>query len=381
MILKSIRFTEYVNRPEVWYLEKFLVEKINLIVGKNASGKTRTLNVISNLSNLVSGYRKLSFQSGDFQLTFKKNNKITKYILKYEDAKITKEQLIVNGKRVLNRGKGGRGFIYAAQLDKEMKFQTPENELACVARRDSVQHPFFEELYQWGKASRHFYFGGKMGQDFYAVLKKSPQEEPLDYKATDLVVSFLKKGIEKYGSKLVKAIKEDMGSIGYRIDDIGLTPIPGIRIQADVVSDVLGIYAKEVDLKGRVNQLSMSQGMFRALSLIIQLNLSILAGPPSCIFIDDIAEGLDYERSTNLIKLLMKKAEDSPFQLIMATNDRFVMNSVPLEYWSVIQRSGQKCKLFNHQNAKKIFNEFKFTGLNNFDFFATDFYTKGLKRE
>ena len=57
----------------------------------------------------------------------------------------------------------------------------------------------------------------------------------------------------------------------------------------------------------------------------------------------------------------------------MATNDRFVMNNVPLECWTVLQREGQKCAVYNYNNSKDFFEEFKFTGLNNFDFFATDF--------
>jgi len=57
----------------------------------------------------------------------------------------------------------------------------------------------------------------------------------------------------------------------------------------------------------------------------------------------------------------------------MATNDRFVMNTVPLEYWSVLERRGAVVKVHNRENAKQKFEDFRFTGLNNFDFFASDF--------
>ena len=96
------------------------------------------------------------------------------------------------------------------------------------------------------------------------------------------------------------------------------------------------------------------------------------------MLIDDIGEGLDFERSTALIKLLIDKAKESAVQLIMTTNDRFTMNSVPLEYWSVIHRVGGKCRVFNYDNSRKIFDEFVYTGLSNFDFFATEFYEKGF---
>jgi hypothetical protein len=38
-------------------------------------------------------------------------------------------------------------------------------------------------------------------------------------------------------------------------------------------------------------------------------------------------------------------------------------------------------KLHNTHNSKEIFDDFKFTGLNNFDFFATQFYIEGFGDE
>ena len=58
-------------------------------------------------------------------------------------------------------------------------------------------------------------------------------------------------------------------------------------------------------------------------------------------------------------------------QLITSTNDRFVMNNVPLEYWCVIQRISNVSKIYNHRNAKKQFDNFGLTGLSNFDFFSS----------
>ena len=52
---------------------------------------------------------------------------------------------------------------------------------------------------------------------------------------------------------------------------------------------------------------------------------------------------------------------------------RFIMNAVPLESWSLLRREGGDCRVYNYRNSKKIFDDFKFTGLNNFDFLAVDF--------
>lgn len=47
------------------------------------------------------------------------------------------------------------------------------------------------------------------------------------------------------------------------------------------------------------------------LSLIVHFNYYEFAKIPGVVLIDDIGEGLDYERSTKLIKLLISKAEKS----------------------------------------------------------------------
>ena len=103
------------------------------------------------------------------------------------------------------------------------------------------------------------------------------------------------------------------------------------------------------------------------------MNYSILAKTSNCLLIDDIGEGLDFERSSIHISLLRQKASNSDVQLIMATNDRFVMNSVPLESWSVLRRDGNHVRVNNYQNSAKLFDRFKKTGLANFDLLTTDF--------
>jgi predicted ATPase len=148
---------------------------------------------------------------------------------------------------------------------------------------------------------------------------------------------------------------------------IGGLPPPG---------EPVSLAIKEKDLPGAVEQHTVSQGMFRALSLIIQLNFGLMSRRAACILVDDIGEGLDFERSCAIIDLLRRKARDSAVQLIMSTNDRFVMNKVPLEEWCLLQRTGNKVCVRNYRNSKEAFDRFKVTGLNNFDFLATDFIDK-----
>lgn len=372
MQLETITYAQFEGKPEEWSITDFSFGNINLIVGKNATGKSRTLNIIQALGNLVSGYIKLQFKSGNYKALFNEDGEKLIYFLKYEKSKVIEEKLVIGSTTKLDRGPRGEGTIYAVKEKRDMKFQAPPSELACVNRRDSVQHPFFEDLHKWGKNLRSYLFGTSLGRDHYAVFRKDKEEEKLNLKDTKQTVAIFKKGQKKYSKEFIDNIKTDMTKVGFNLDNITVGSPISITFQ-NLLEPPEGILVKEGDLKGTTDQNSISQGMFRALSLIIQLNYSLLASVPSCILIDDIGEGLDYERASALIKLLIDKAKKSCVQLIMSTNDRFVMNNVPLEYWSIMRRFPNESKIYNYKNSRKQFDDFELTGLNNFDFFTSDF--------
>lgn len=384
MRLKSISYNQFEGEPNQWILEKFSLVNINLLVGKNATGKSKTLSIIKSLGNLVAGDIKLHYRSGNYEVKFDNASEPITYFLKYEDSKVVAEKLIIGSKIKLDRGLNGEGKIWSEESKRYMKFQAPDSELACVNRRDSIQHPFFEDLYQWGKGLRTYYFGQKMGQDHLLVSKKEDGEHQINLKDTNLATAIFYEGEKEFGNAFTEGIVCDMRALGFEIDEINLGQPSGLIIKGPFIEKPQGFIVKEHDLPGNTEQSDMSQGMFRAFSLIIQLNYSQLASIPSCILIDDIGEGLDYDRSTALIRLIIEKAKTSSIQLIMSTNDRFVMNNVPLEYWAVMKRLSNKTKIYNYENTKKKFDDFELTGLSNFDFFSSglnELYEEDLKKE
>ena len=377
MFLESIKYAEFERTRREWKLEEFALDNINLIVGKNATGKSRILNLIGNFANLLCGYRKMVFLSGNYEVTFDNNGKKIWYVLKYERSKILSEKLTTDSKVYLNRTARSTGKIYYEKERRNLEFQIPVNELAVFARRDSIQHPFLDDLYSWGKSVTHYRFGTTLGQDRLAVFAEAgdrEREQAVDLKDTHGVVVIFRKGIAELKERFVDSIIKDMGTIGYDLQHISLAKPYGLVVHGAAMGRPIGLQVHESDLRAGTDQGKMSQGMFRALSLIVQITYSQLTSTPSCILVDDIGEGLDYERSSALIKLLVEKARGKSIQLIMATNDRFVMNSVPLEYWAIIDRTGGKCRIYNYRNSRKIFEDFKLTGLNNFDFFSSNYY-------
>jgi hypothetical protein len=187
-----------------------------------------------------------------------------------------------------------------------------------------------------------------------------------------------------HGKTFVDKVIADFNQVGYDISDIDIGPLRSIQLKGQTPElDVIGLRVKERNLQCHTDQSDMANGMYRALSIIIHFNFYELEGIPGTVLIDDIGEGLDYERSTELIKLLISKIESGllDIQLIMSTNDRFVMNVVDLKYWQIIDRSGNEVRYFNIKNSAKFFEDFRFTGLANFDFFSSGFFKTGYDEQ
>jgi energy-coupling factor transporter ATP-binding protein EcfA2 len=393
MKLDIINYCQNKGLPSEWRLEGGQFGNINLIVGRNASGKSKILKSINLIAGLLFGDTnpKGKRYSKEWTLIFDSSGEIDKkeYILKIEDGKVIQEKFIIGSKPYLDRNQSGEGSIWAEKLGDYLEFQTPIDEIAAVKRRDSIQHPFFEELYTWANSSRYYQFGTDLGKTSVMVTKSQKIDvvkNNTDFRDSDQVIGIFKCGQEDLKQPFIEAITSDMSCIGYNISDIG-TKIPSQLTPDDEKDEFFlegepqYLYIKESELSEKTEQFDMSQGMFRALSLIIQVNYSLMAKKPSCILIDDIGEGLDFERSSAIIKLLIEKVKNSTVQLVMTTNDRFIMNGVPLEYWSVIERKPGVAKLHNIHNSQQIFEDFKFTGLNNFNFFSTEFYLEGFGEE
>jgi len=385
MILKSMKYIRFKGLKGEWSIEGKPVEgkynqwltfePVNLIVGKNASGKTKTISAIRQIADLLSGavnMSELMINTFKYELIFTKGDVDVLYNLDCKNGKVIQETLKIGNEYKLNRKKGE---LYYSELGKMLSFETDDNLLA-ISRRDSKQQPFFEDLSNWGQNVNYYRFGGQLGKGtFLKDTNTIKQGDKIDLKDTDKVAGVFISGIQEFGESFESKIISDMEIIDYLLSKIEPKTLKYIPIAA------FGISVLESDLDEYTDQREMSQGMFRALSLIIQMNYSILANKPDCILIDDIGEGLDYERSKKLIDLIIYKAENTRIQVIMSTNDRFVMNKIPLKYWSIIKRMKNKAIFYNYKNSEKVFNEFAYTGLNNFEFFATDFYIHGFGNE
>jgi energy-coupling factor transporter ATP-binding protein EcfA2 len=367
MRLKLIKYSEWVGQPQEWVLEGLALGTKNLLVGKNASGKSRSLNVINSLAALIAGLRGPTM-SGTYECVFEHQDTTYLYYLQSADQQVVAEKLRVNDKTMLERAEGGVGEIWADQVDggSTMKFQTPTKEISVFARRDLIQHPFLEPLYEWATSVRHHQFGTNMGKDSFAVFQ--PGAPKVNDRDQNLVVGVFRDAEREFKNRFIDSLKSDMDAVGYAIEHFEL----GAAVSAVLPSEFVGLRVKERDLPGLTDQIGMSQGMYRVLSLLIYVNYFQLKNIASCVIVDDVGEGLDFDRSCRLIHLLRRKTDEFNLQIILATNDRFIMNEVPLEEWSFLQRQGNHVRIRNIENSRAIFESFKFTGLSNFSFLELD---------
>lgn len=378
MRLQSVYFSENEGGKQEWVLEGLTLGAINLIVGKNSSGKSRALNVISALANFLMRSRPLS-GSLSFSCQFEHDGKAYQYLFNVVEQNVLSEKLIIDDVVYLDRGEGGIGTIKAEAMNfAEIRFQTPTNELAAASRRDSIQHSFLEPLYEWASSLRHYHFGSSLGKESYTLFHSAGQK--VDERDENAAVGIFRDGKKEYPEEFLAAVLKDMASIDYHLESIDIIAPLAVRF-VGLPGEAVGLCVKEKDLPGLTDQISMSQGMYRVLSLLIHVNFFQLKKTATCVLVDDIGEGLDFDRSCRLIDLLRHKAHQSNIQLILSSNDRFIMNQVPLEEWSVLQRKGNHVKVRNYSNSREIFEDFKFTGLSNFSFLEMDIINESATDE
>lgn len=377
MRLLNLSYGEYLNTDKAWEFESFDLNTINLVVGKNASGKSRVLHTIHGLSKLFVNDI-TPFANVNYSAMLEHAGRNYQYNVEIAEAEVRKESLFIDNHKYLDRDAEGTGKIRGEEIKDFIKFKIPKNQLA-ISRRDEIQHPTLDALYWWASELKYLPFTGDLDKRNLII----PNSINIDLKnnSDSIAIAIFEKGKAEFNQQFEDAIIQDMKDIGYQLESIEFGKMQDIKILQPFPSELFGLLIKEKDLQSKISQLNMSDGMFRALASLIHFNYYSLKKEHGLVVIDDIGEGLDFDRATKLIKKLVAKAEETDIQLIMSTNDKFVMNSVPLKYWQILNRNGSHIKILNSQNTREIFDEFRFTGLNNFDFFSGDFINGPMEDE
>lgn len=372
MALKSLSYSEYEGSGEYWKFESCVFSSINLIVGKNSTGKSRLISILSAFCDILNLRRKDIYQEGKFSAEVEIDNKNYSVKISFADGKVVHESLSVDGDEVLIRDADGKGKIYYVQEDSKIGFQIANNALALQQKQDVMQHPFLAKLAEWAAGAVTYYFNKSFSNNTAVILSNllNGPRNVFVGDGADVVRSY-SKAYESFGRDFDNAVIADMKLLGYNLSEFHAEDIRRHLNGLEISEPLIGFVAYDSDIGIGIPQTKMSQGMYRALSLVIEMNIVSFAREKTIIFIDDIGEGLDFERSVVLLDIIIKHAKNSNCQIFMTTNDRFVMNHIPLEYWIILQRKKSIVSSFTERTNREEFDDFKYMGLSNFDFFSS----------
>lgn len=366
MILQRLEYIQHKGEPEQWEVRDLVFDpRINLIVGQNATGKTRVMNVLKNLAAQIAG-KIPRLSSGEWTLTFETRTKESFQMhCEVVDGEVLQEVIELGQEEVLSRQRE-MGRITSRDPLETKEYEPPREKLTVHVRRDKKEYPYLEELFHWADSYHGFMFGSRRPSEF--LVGAGVESAPLKSleSVPHLLRAALRDGVQP------ETIVSDMRKVGYRLKDVAVKELKPI--------DVLSVALREEDLHCEVTQNEISAGMFRALSAVVIVNLLLQQNKPCTLAIDDIGEGLDFERSMNLMKLLLKKTKMSDIQLMLTSNDRHLLNAVDVQSWNILEREGGKVQAFNYANSKEAFDDFAMTGLSNFDFLSGQMYKETKAR-
>lgn len=345
-------YCRLVNRG--WMAEHLDMFSQNLLVGKNAVGKSTVIRSLSYSASLLSQRRLLDDQDALFcVLAVEDEHFKSIYRFAWKDAKIHSEHLMViydNGERKVWIERTLDEAIFDGVV-----VNPPQDKLLINLKRDTVLYPEIESVISWAENVDAFSFN------------------EFDIDGDERLYSrFIKGGNNLYS--MVKALSPESienvistaANLGYHLE----------KIEPVEFADIKKVMFTENGVGGPLFDFDLSKGMFRTLYLLIYLEYVAQSGKPATLLIDDLCEGLDYDRSTKLGKYVFDYCSENDIQLIATSNDSFLMDVVDLNYWSILQRDGSKVSAINHKNHPELFEDFSFTGLNNFDLLSSDFIAR-----
>jgi ABC-type Na+ transport system ATPase subunit NatA len=359
-----MRILKFSYKDENWELKNLEFDLISLIVGRNATGKSRTLFYLNSLIKILK-QSSLLLTKGEFNVKFQKDDStIFSYYLKLNSGSrsqpvIISEHLKINDKLVLQRIPDHEAKILNVLTDNLDTINPPNNKLVIHVNRDVKKHPFLEDLSAWAEQSCGFKFAS-ITTDFHNVTFETGIST-----------------IDDISSLFNALSSEDKSQVISELSQIGFS-VEKLYVEKGASVDYLQV--KEAGIENIIDEDELSQGMLRSIYLTIFTRFLISGKKTSTIIIDDLCEGLDYDRATKLGRMIFSLCQENNIQLIAASNDMFLMDVVELEYWNVLQREGSVVTALNEKNSPDLFESFKFTGLSNFDFFSSDFIPQKIER-
>lgn len=341
MYIKSFEYKDSFS----WELDTIHFNKVNLIVGKNAVGKSKTLSALVEVAKFIKGEGSVDAASHKCHIVFSDDNgKEIAYSYDWFKGEIVTETMMVGNKIVISRDDE------KALLNGDF-INPPTNKLIIQTQRDTNRFPEFETVISWAEHTRGFSFSDLTSYHSYSIpsmfsdkMKFEELYEKIDQAKEDFIV-------------------QTMRNLGYRIKEVAKLDLTQYKI----------IYLSEEDVMMPLLPHSLSNGMVRVFYMLTYLAFIATVEGAKTFLVDDLGEGLDFSRSSKLSKVIFDYCQSNDIQLIVTSNDNFMMNAVDLNNWIILQRTGNKVESFSSKTHPEMFIKFRKMGLSNFDMLSTDY--------
>ena len=223
--------------------ELFPLKPVNLLVARNATGKTRTIRAFLNVTSFLQMKKSfMDIRSFEAALKFTSSEDAEwkmDYKFKINNGIVEKEVLVVNEKMLINRSKT------SAKYDTT-KINPPSEKLVVQIRRDKELYPEIEQLMTWADGVTSLSYSDITP---FTILDSGKFHNP--YNFSDLVES------------LSQAEKQEVLSVakrlGYNIAQIKtVEATKGIKL----------VQLKERSVTNEMTEMQLSSGMLRTLYLL-----------------------------------------------------------------------------------------------------------------
>ena len=201
-----------------WSVDELSLMDINLVVGKNAIGKSRVVKLIHKAASIINGIAIDDSFNGatsvtEWQLHFETaNGSSLKFDFTSSLDMFTSEKIYLDEQLVLDRTREQTQiFSYSSKKSKKSKksnkfisIAPPIDRLTLHVRRDQLEFPFFEDIVKWAKQLRLF--------DFTAIDPLDSTSKSLEYHPVNL--------LEKLNTVSKAKVILEFNKIGYQIKDV-----------------------------------------------------------------------------------------------------------------------------------------------------------------
>lgn len=353
--IKEITFEERENKTLYWRADTLKFDDLNLIIGPNASGKTQFLRRVAYIkeihtANLATRNIKTNFKTSvKFELSDHDQNEQKKqitYKIEVSPGPTIHEEIFDDSGAHYFKVKNNEAFLYDEISKTEKSFLF--NNSTSITKQVRTLGTSFQTISLIGDFFQSILFlhADKFNLSSIRLGKHEiiPSEDMENISSVVLNWKNSYPGLYKQLFSTYKTFFESVKDF----DKKALVNAPQ--------EEILALIEDGVNEKIPITE--MSSGMVRILSILAlplvrnlpfkQLSVKFT---PSLILIDEIDNGLDYERIGLIIDHL--RGESEFYQIVVSSHSPVVCNFIEPQYWRVFRRKGVEVKITSPMDVEE----------------------------